>query len=161
MSNETKTLSGVQSGFGNAVPISRAQLSAVGQATDAGTVAPPSVPQSEPDRAAVPQYGEASWSDLLIDASLSTIKSAAAGAVVGAALSNPGKRSRAIVRGATVSATVSPVVFGVVELGRIQIRETTPEQKAAERRFVMKSSGIAFLIGAAALGVDYFLSKGA
>ena len=104
-------------------------------------------------------YGNPSWGDLLIDASLATIKAGAAGAVVGAALSQPGKRSKSIVRGATVSATVSPVAFGLIELGRIQIRETTPEQKAAERRFVMKSSGIALLLGAAALGLDYALSR--
>jgi hypothetical protein len=163
MSNETKTRGG-QADFGNAVPVNRPQLMSVGQATDSGSVAVapnPSVPQQEPDTNAPAEYAEPSWADLLIDASLSSIKAGVAGAVVGAALSAPGKRSKMIVRGATVSATVSPVAFGLIELGRIQIRETTPEQKAAERRFVMKSSGIALCIGGAALALDYFLSKGA
>lgn len=161
MSNETKTLGGVgtQQGFGAAVPIQRPMLASVGQAAPAdAVVATPSAPPATVDPG-VPFYPEPSWSDLLIDASLATIKAGAAGAVVGAALSAPGKRSRAIVRGATVSATVSPIAVGILDIARIHIRDSSAEQKAAERRAVLKTSGIALALGAALLGIDYALTR--
>lgn len=160
MSTTTKTTS-----FGSAVPINaqRPMLAAVGQAVpvDAQDV-PATVPASAPDlqgAAAQSQYAQPSWTDLLIDASLSTIKAGAIGAGVGAALSTSGKRSKAIVRGATVSATVSPIAVGLVDLARIQIADSAPDYKAAQRAVVLKTNGIALALGAALLGIDYALNR--
>lgn len=160
MSNDTKMSTGL-GGLQGAIPINRQQLAAVGQATVVDPLEVPAntTPANQQAQAPAPMFPEPSWSDILIDASLSTLKAAAGGAVVGAALSQSGRRSRSIVRGATVSATVSPLVMGMVDVARIQIRETTPEQKAAERRWVLKTSGVAMLLGAAALGIDYALTK--
>lgn len=161
MSN-VKTTTGVQ-GLGSAVPIQRPMLASVGQAVP---VAPDEIPaDATPSTPApVPSTGvsifpDPPWSSILIDASLATIKAGAAGAVVGAALSQPGRRSKSIVRGATVSATVSPIAVGLIELGRITIRESAPEQKAAERRQLLKTTGVALAIGAVALGLDYWLTR--
>lgn len=159
MSN-VKTTTGVQ-GLAGAVPIQRPMLASVGQAVP---VAPEEVPPDAQANPPAPSTGmsifpDPPWSSILIDASLATIKAGAAGAVVGAALSQPGRRSKSIVRGATVSATVSPIAIGLIELGRITIRESAPEQKAAERRQLLKTTGVALAIGAAALGIDYWLTR--
>lgn len=131
------------------------RLAAVGQATPTDLVrveaeAPvPTVTLPEPLTGA-----------LLANAALSTLKAGVAGGLVGFALSSGSqRRSRAVVRGATVSATVSPVVFGALELARIQVQDTPAEVKAVERKAMLKQSGIALAFGAMLLGLDWALTR--
>lgn len=123
--------------------------------TDQTTPAPaPVAPPNAPSWAA-PTVGQ-----LFKDATFLTVKTVAAGGAVGALVAK-GARQSGAVKGAVVSATFSPAIFAVAELGSIYLSDGDgADVKKARASIVLKTTAIATGIGAALWGLYAVLKKG-
>lgn len=142
------------------------KVHSIGQATSSGQQAAtqdaPVVSQGQntlapPEVAPAPLVVGPRLVDLLQEALILTGANLGGGAVVGAMTAAPGNRKKAALKGAVVSATLMPVVYGAVSSVRIALADRSNGQSEGDHATVWKTAGLAALAGAVAWGALHML----